>query len=145
MPDGILPNEGIGQQLECILSRSVGGVAPWKLILWVNDIDPDADTTFADLVEASWSGYTALTLPRSDWTTPMVINGCAVSTYTETPQVWYVTGGPTETNYGYALVDSITNVIRFIQRFEEEDLAPVEPGGRVTLLPRYTLTSCACP
>lgn len=145
MPDGLLPAEGIGQQLECILSRTVSGVPPWGCILWVNDITPTAATVLDDLVEATWSGYSPMTLPRSDWTTPVVTYGCAVSTWGTTPIVWYVTGGPSETVYGYALVDTTAGVIRYVQRFEEADIEPVEVGGRVSLLPRYTLTSCACP
>lgn len=145
MPDGILPSEGIAQQLECILSRTVSGIPPWVLMLWVNDLVPTTETVLDDLEEASWSGYSALTLSRADWTTPTVDHGCAVSTWGTTPVVWYVTGGPTETNYGYALIDPTALVIRFVQRFEPGDIAPVEVGGRVTLLPRYTLCSCACP
>lgn len=145
MPDGILPKEGIAEQLECILSKPVSGVAPWTLILFVNDLVPTALTVYADLVEATWSGYTRYVLDRDQWTEPEVSYGCAVSTWGEEPVQWYVTGGPSETNYGYALIDATQDVIRFIQRFEPEDIAPVMAGGRVTLLPRYTLTSCACP
>jgi hypothetical protein len=145
MPDGILPSEGLGDQLEYILKRSVSGVGPWVLKLWVNDLVPTEATVLADLVFASWGGYSPVTLTRPEWTVPVVDEGCAVSTWGEDALVWYVTSGPTETNYGYALVDDSAGVIRFIQRFEEEDIAPVAVGGRVTLLPRYSLTSCACP
>jgi len=145
MPDGLLPNEGIGDQLEYVLKRSVAGVLPWQLIFFTNDIVPDADTVLADLVEATWSGYSRLTLDRSEWTTPEVNDGCAHSTWGTDPQVWYVTGDSDETNYGYAFIDYTSGVIRFIQRFDDDDIQPVTPGGKVTLLPTYTMTSAACP
>lgn len=145
MPDGILPTEGIGQQLECILKRSVAGIGPWTLMLFVNDVMPDVDTVLDDLVEATFGGYFPVTLTRPDWTTPFLdSDGCASSTWGTVATTWYVTGPPTETPYGYALVDTSVGVIRFIQRFEDTDIAPVEVGGRVSLLPRYTLTSAPC-
>ncbi len=144
MPDGVLPDEGIGLQLECILSRSVAGISPWQLLFWVNDLVPDADTVYADLIEATWGGYSRVTLTRSSWQTPTVGGGCAHSQYGTEALVWYVTGGPTETNYGYAMIDPTTNKIQFIQRFDDADISPVSIGARVVLLPEYTLTSAAC-
>jgi len=144
MPAGLLPNEGIGQQLECILSRSVAGVMPWQLILWVNDLVPDADTVLADLVEASFAGYFPVSMDRALWTTPAVAGGCAHSTWQAVPTVWFVTGGPVETIYGYAYVDATSGVVRFVQRLDSADIAPVEIGGKVSILPAYTLTSAEC-
>jgi len=140
MPAGFIPNEGLGVTLQELLGAVAPSVLPWELLFWVNNIVPDADTVLADLTEATWSGYMRLTLSRDLWTVPTVADGCAHSTFTEDATVWYVTGGPTETNYGYAYVDTGAGVIRFIQRFDDADLEPVVIGGRVTLLPEYTLT-----
>lgn len=145
MPEGLIPDEGLAVPLSRILDPAGANHSTWRLIFWVNDIVPDKDTVKADLVEASWLGYSIVTLIPSTWTYPTVNDGCATSTYGTTALTWYVTGGPLETNYGYALIDPGANVIRFIQRFEAEDIAPVVPGSRVVLLPTYTLTSAACP
>lgn len=145
MPEGFLPDEGIGDQLEYILNRSIAGVLSWQLLFWVNDFVPTHAVTLADLVEASFSGYSRLTLDRSEWTTPTVHSGCAHSTWGTDAQVWYVTGGPVETIYGYAYLDVTTGKIRFIQRYDDADIEPISIGGKVTLLPAYTLTSAACP
>jgi hypothetical protein len=144
MPAGLLPSEGIGDQLEYILKRSISGVLPWTLIFWTNDIEVDCDTVLDDLVEATFGGYTRLTLDRNEWITPVVDGCCATSTWKTVAQVWNVTSGPTETIYGYAYVDFTAGVIRFIQRFDEEDIAPIVVGGKVTILPKYTLTSAEC-
>ncbi len=145
MPDGLLPDEGIGDQLEYILKRSISGVLPWQLIFWTNDVQVDSDTVLSDLTEATFDGYSRLTLDRSEWTTPTVHAGCAHSTWGTVPQVWYVTGGPVETIYGYAYVDVGAGVLRFVQRFDGDDIEPITVGGKVLLLPTYTLTSAACP
>jgi hypothetical protein len=145
VPDGLLPDEGIGAQCEYILKRSIAGVLPWQLIYFVNDIVPTSATVLDDLEEASWGGYTRLTLDRDQWQTPTVHSGCAHSTWGTDAQVWFVTGGPTQTNYGYAYIDFTAGVIRFIQRFDDADIEAVTVGGKVSILPAYTLTSAACP
>ena len=145
MAEGIIPDEGLAGTL--LRTLNPAGVSPgsWRLILWVNDLTPDKDTVVADLVPATWLGYSFVTLDQTKWTAPDVSDGCATSYYDTAPLVWWVTGGPTETNYGYALIDTGPNVIRFVQRFDDSDLAPVVPGSRVVLLPTYTITSAACP
>jgi hypothetical protein len=144
MPDGILPNEGIALQLSCIVRAIIFGVNEWELMLWVNDIEPDADTVLADLQEPSWSGYIRKALPRPTWTFPTVSDGCATSEYGTTPQQWTVGSTTSEMIHGYAMVDPTAGVLRFVQRLEPEEIIPLVMGQVVKLLPRYTLTSAAC-
>lgn len=144
MPAGLLPNEGIADQLEYLLKRSISGVLPWTLVLWINDIVPDADTVYDDLEDATFVGYSAVTMDRDQWTTPTVEDGCAHSTWKDVATVWFVNGGPTQTIYGYAYVDESEEVIRFIQRLDDADIQPVTVGGKVSILPAYTLTSAEC-
>jgi len=145
MPDQLLPNEGIAQQLASILSAPIPGLLPWTLILWVNDITPDADTVLGDLVEATFPGYARATLSRADWTVPVVHSGCAHSTWGTDPILWFVTGPTSDVVYGYAMVDLILGVLRTVQRFDNADIQPLAPGQRIALLPEYTLTSAPCP
>ena len=49
-----------------------------------------------------------------------------------------------QTVYGFALADPGTGQLRFIQRFDDDDIVPLESGGRISLLPTLTLTSAAC-
>jgi|ERR1700761_331989 len=145
MPGGILPDEGIADQLSYILSSTISGVLPWQLILFTNDLTPDSDTVLADLEEAEWPGYMRKTLTRSDWTTPEVNAGCASSTYGTYPIVWYVGEITTPvTNYGAAFIDQTVGVIRWVQRFDDEDLFEITTGGQYSYLPTYTLTSAQC-
>jgi hypothetical protein len=144
MPAGLLPDEGIADQLYYILSAPIAGVLNWQLILWTNDYTPSFDTTFADLTEATWGGYSRMILDRSTWTPPDVNMGCATSTYGTDPISYTVTDGPEETNYGVAYLDPGSGVLRFVQRFDDADISPIEIGGQFSILPQYTLTSAAC-
>ena len=134
----VLPNEGLADQLAYIIKSTISGVADWELMLWINDIEPDQDTVYADLTEATFDGYGRVTLVRSDWTSPTIIADQAVSTYTTTPQVWIVGSGP-QTVYGYAVVTPSSPVIRIIERFEPPPT--VDVGGIVAVLPKYRFTT----
>ena len=145
MPDGILPNEGIGDQLKYLLQSPISGVLPWKFVFFVNNIGPDFTTVYADLVLSSFGGFTPFDLSRADWTDPVVTGNCALSTWGTDVLSWTFTSGPLETIYGYAYLDYAAHKIRFIQRFDVADIQTVVIGEKIRLLPRYTLTSCSCP
>jgi hypothetical protein len=144
MPAGIIPNEGLDPTIQELLGVVAVNPVPWQLMFFQNDITPDADTVFADLVEADFDGYNQLTLTRDQWVTEPADAGCIHATWGTVAQVWYVLGGPPQTLYGYAYYDATSDIIRFIQRFDPDDIAPLEIGGKVTLLPEYTLTSAEC-
>lgn len=144
MPSGILPDEGIADQLTAIVGVPSGSSTNWNLFLFVNDITPSFDTVLADLEEATWDGYMSVLLDRSTWKPPTVFEGCATSVYGDDPIEFDVGDDADQTNYGCAYVDHAAGVIRFVQRFDPADIAPVTPGGRFSILPQYTLTSAAC-
>jgi hypothetical protein len=144
MPSGLCPDEGLAVPLAFWLQASVSGVIAWQCMLWVNDFTPDADTVLADLIEATWGGYSRFNLNRSTWTNPVVTAGCAVTTWGTSPKVWSVTGGPVQTIYGWAIVDTVAGELRWVQRLDDADIAPVEVGGQFSLLPRITGTNAPC-
>jgi len=127
-----------------MIQSPISGVLPLELMFFVNDVTPTADTTLADLTEATFGGYSRLTLDRASWLIGSPADGCVHATWGSYAQVWYCTSGPVETIYGYAYVDASLGVIRLIQRFDVADIAPLEVGGRVLLLPEWTLTSAEC-
>jgi len=144
MPEGLIPNEGVGPTLLELLGAVAPGVLPWQMILWKNDYVPTVATTLANLVPCDFEGYAPAMLERDQWTTPTVNAGCAHSTWGTEPIVWDVQGGPLQTPYGYAYVDLGAGVLRFVQRFDDEDLEEIIIPGRVKVLPEYTLRSAAC-
>jgi len=144
MPAGLIPNEGLAVTLRELLGAVAPGVLPWQMMFWKNNIVPTVNTVLANLTESDWGNYSRLTLSRDGWTVPTVVAGCAHSTWGTEPTVWTVTGGPAQTPYGYAYVDVELGVIRFVQRFDDEDIEPIIVPGVVKVLPEYTLTSHEC-
>lgn len=141
----VAPNEGLADQLDYILSAPISGVLPWVLILWLNsDLYPSQKTVLADLTEASFTGYSRVTIDRAGWTDAEVQGDQAVSTYGTSPTTWIASGAP-QTIYGYAIITQTSSVIRYIQRFPVPLVAA--PGLPVGVLPRVTLGTqggCGC-
>lgn len=144
MPAGLLPNDGLTDHLNNLLKGTEGDALPWELLLWTNDITPDANTQIGDLVEATFGGYDRVTMDVSEWTEPTVEDGCAHSTWGTVATVWFVTAGPAQTIRGCAYLNPTSNTLAFIQRFDPGDIAPIVVGGKVSLLPQFTLNSSEC-
>lgn len=143
MPAQVLPDEGLIQQAQDLLAIPRLAL-PRTLILFKNDITPDAGTVLADLVQPSWAGYHSVLLDPTLFTGFTVRNGCCHCTWGSAPYVWYVTGGPVSTVYGWAAIDTLAGVIRRVQRFDDLDIGPVVVGGQFLLLPEFTLNSSEC-
>lgn len=137
--DLVAPNEGLPDQLAYIVKAPISGVLPWVLLLWLNaDLYPTDDTVYADLTEASFTGYSRVTVDRSLWTDPVLQADAAVTTWGTSPTQWTATGTP-QTLYGWAMVTQISPVIRYIQRFPIPIIAA--DGVPVGVLPRVTLST----
>jgi len=144
MPNGIIPDESLDIPLVYWLKQPISGVGDWKLILWVNDYVPVAGTTMANLTEATWGGYSRITMTRSLWQSPVISAGCGTIQWGTSPWVYFVTGGPIQTNYGWAMLDEASGKVRWVQRFDPDDLDPIEIGGKFVFWPTITGTSAAC-
>lgn len=144
MPDGIIPDEGLPAMIPPWFASTAPIVLPWKAFLLANDLTPGYDTTWADVIEPSWGGYHRLTLYPEMWSVPAVLTGCLSIQWATMPYSWTSTGPPTEQVYGWGILDDLVGVVRFIQRFDFEDILTVEPGGKYSLWPTFTVTSAAC-
>lgn len=138
----VAPNEGLPALLDYILRDDVDGVADWELILFVNDITPDQDTEYADLTEATFTGYSSVTVTRGDWTAAVIDSDVAVSTWGAAATTWTNTGSE-QTVYGYAMVTATSPVIRLIERFASPVV--LATNGILGLLPRVTLGTAPAP
>jgi len=134
----VAPNEGLNDQLAYILKSTISGVTDWELMLFINNATLTQATVFADLSEATFGGYSRVTLTRASWTSPTIIADKAVSTYTTTPTTWTVSSG-SETVYGYAIITATSSVIRYVEKFASP--VAVVAGGILGVLPRVTLTT----
>lgn len=144
MADTIIPNEGLILQHQDSLQIGISGRLPWRLMLWKNDYLPVPGTVLASLTECDFAGYGRFTVDPTLWTGFDAVNGCSHATWKSVPTMWLVNGGPTQTVYGWAMVDEGMGIIKRVQRFDPADIAPLVIGVPFLLLPRVTFTSAAC-
>lgn len=134
----VLPNEGLPDLLAYWIGKSVNTFFDWNLVLFKNALTPVQATVYADLVLATFTGYSAVPVTKADWTSPVIDTDKAVSTWKTTPTLWTCTAG-SETIYGYALVTPSGPKIMAVERFASP--VPVAPGGIIGVLPRLTFTT----
>lgn len=129
----IAPNQAEVRCLERELGTSL------DLILFVNDVTPDEDTTAAGLTEPSGGGYTAKTIAA--WPTGWTITAGDPTTAVAAIQIWDLVSATIPTVYGWALVERGTpdRIVR-IERFASPRSVASLPGGRIAIQPRVTVT-----
>jgi len=113
----LLPNEGLPILLSLLLKDAAMPASPWVLMLWSNDIEPDVDTMLADLTEANFTGYFPVVVARGDWATPVAATGQANTRWGAGPYSWACSGGAQDI-YGYAVFDSSTFKLLWVERFD---------------------------
>lgn len=88
------------------------------LRLFTNDFTPSSSSTSTSFTECTMTGYSAVTLSRSSWGTPAIVNGAAVSTYGGSIS-FSCTGGSGATCYGwYVLGGTHTTTCMMASRFD---------------------------
>lgn len=138
----VVPNTANILMLQYIMNMvgQDGGSAPSGgqrvLRLFTNNLTPGKATVMANITEATNpTGYTALTLTGSNWTTTSSggVNSAAYSEQTFT----FTTG---VTVYGYYVTTSeVTPKLLWIERFSTSPYTLPGGGGEIAILPRFTL------
>lgn len=136
-----MPNEGKPDLMNYVLQKASNAYFDWLCLLWTNpSYVPSNASVYSDLVEATFGGYTRITLTHSLWTSPVIVSDEAVSTWGTTPYTWTVTSSP-QTIYGYAIIRPTSPVIYAIQALA--DPIPLVTGGIIGILPRLKFKTAA--
>lgn len=133
----VLPKEGLGVLCGRLLNPAAADPVPWLLLLFSNDVTPDEDTVYADLIESTAAGYSRVTIGPEDWTAPVIVGLDAVSTFGTDPIQWDITGGPWNV-YGWAIVTATSPVILMVER-KGSPLVGIMGPNPLLLLPRFQL------
>jgi hypothetical protein len=137
----VLPAEGVSDLLELLIGKTTWGGIPWYMILYSEPIDPTQATVWADVEECTFSGYSRRSVSVASWTAPTVSAGVATTTWHTIPQS-FTNGGSQTTVAGYALIRAIAPVVYFI--YEPTEVATLESGDVLQVLPRLTLATDTC-
>ena len=104
------------------------------LHLYSNNATVDDDTVIADLTEVGTStGYAAITLTSSSWTTTQS-SGVTTAVYSQ--QTFNF--GTTATAYGYYVTDTSGNLL-FLEKFTGAPFNIPSDGGSISITTKLTL------
>ena len=137
----VLSEAGQEQFIQWLLNTTISGVLDYQLMLFSNEIDPDCQVEFADLVESTFPGYARFTLNRGSWQPPTTVDCCTVSLYGSVPLSWTNTGSSALVA-GYAILLPPGDTLIAVQALSLPLTLP--PFGTLTLRPQFTLRAGAC-
>ena len=103
------------------------------LKLYKNNITPASTDTAATYTEATFTGYAALNLTGSTWTTNTA-SSPAVNTYTA--QTFTSTAGSqNESEYGYFVIQQGSGLLLYAERFSNGPYVIQNNGDSITITP----------
>jgi len=106
-----------------------------KLRLFANNLTPAETDTHASFTQVTGGGYAEITLHPANWViTPGSPSYALYNVYAE----WLFTGitGGTGNVYGYYVIDNVTNLLRYSERFPVVPFIPVL-NARIRFIPRF--------
>lgn len=129
----LVPNNGEGD----ILSYAVNKSSPENLILrlFQSNTTPAETDTAATYTEATFTGYSAITLTGANWT----ITEGAPSQAAYAQQTYTSTAGSQSQNvYGYYATRATSGRIAFAERFTDGPYQIVNNGDQIRITPQLT-------
>lgn len=112
----VMPNEGKQEVLD-ELFRLTSTRPTWKLDIFVNNVTVADASTLADFTIATWTGYAQVAIARGDWSSATVVSNVGQIDKTTAPS-FTMTGGSSQTAYGWILRNAATDKIWFGQNFD---------------------------
>lgn len=129
----LAPNAGTDLMLQMVVNKT----APQNpvLKLFKNNYTPVAGSTEANFTEATFTGYAAVTLTGSSWTTtPGAPSSASYAQQTFTSSA----GSQNESIYGYYIVQTTSGKILWAERFTDGPYVIVNNGDTVKVTPTIT-------
>jgi hypothetical protein len=128
----LIPNVGENRALNLILNKATP--ENWTFRLFQNNITPAETDTSATYTEATWTGYSFVSLAAASWT----VSGTTQAAYPE--QTFTSTAGSqNQTNYGYYYLSPTSTVLMGVERFSDAPYTIVNNGDQIKITPILTL------
>lgn len=128
---GLAPNVGAQLILEVALNKTAQANATLKL--FQNDYTPVETSTNAAFTEATFTGYSAITLTGASWSVTNAdpaVASYAQQTFTSSA------GSQSQPIYGYYIV--VGTVVVFAERFSDGPYTIVNNGDQIKVTPQIT-------
>lgn len=113
----VIPNEGKILALDRWLDPDSSTGEDWVIRLYSNNYTPIPASTLASFTEATFTGYSAVTLDPADFATATITSDVAYSTNSVTP-TYTCTGGGGQTIYGWYAEGATSGKVLAAQKFD---------------------------
>jgi len=123
----VAPNQGEQIALEALVGKTAG--QNLKLILFKNDYTPVEGTTEANLTEADFTGYAAITLTAASWSYVAGDPG----TLSYAAQTFVSTAAQSQNVYGYGLVQVTSGKLVWAERFTDGPYLILHDGDDIAV------------
>jgi hypothetical protein len=134
----VVPNLGELELLDKMLSDALSVDENYILKLYTNNYTPDQNSGANSFVEATFTGYAAKTLTRTNWNTAVIVSNKAESSYGTAPQSWTCTGTG-QTIFGYWIIGATSGTALWAELFSVSRV--LANGDVLNLTPKFTLNS----
>ena len=112
----VVPQEGEMQLLDKMIRAALAVDENYILKIFQNNYTPDTNATATSFTEASFTGYAAMTLTRSNWNASTIVSNAAQTSYGSNPQV-STCGATGNTIYGYWVQGATSGKVLWAERF----------------------------
>lgn len=132
-------NIGELELLDKMLKDALSSDENYILKLFTNNVTPDANFAVGSFVQATFTGYAAKTLTRTNWNAAITASGKAESSYGSAPQSW-TCGTVGQTIYGYWIDNGQGSpTLLWAEKFSVARV--LADGDVLNLTPKFTLNS----
>ena len=130
----LVQDNGEGDALQYFVNKA----APQNLVLklYKNNVTPAETDTAASYTEATWTGYSAITLTGASWGAP---SEGAPSSIAYAQQTFTSSANQTlENSYGYFMVRASSGRIALAERFSDGPYGIANNGDTIKITPQIT-------
>ena len=130
----LVPNAGEVIALEAFVNKTAP--ANQSLRLYQSNTTPSETDTAASYTEATWTGYSAITLTGSSWG---AASAGAPSSIAYAQQTFTSTAGSqSQNNYGYYVTQAGSGTLMWAERFSDGPYQIVNNGDTIKVTPTIT-------
>lgn len=139
MADTVYVNDdGIKANLDSITGKSVTSIGAGKLRLFKNNVIVSNATVIANLTEADFAGYAAVTLTAATWAAAAAAAHVASSQYGASVTFSRSTTGATQNIYGWYLTDAGGTKLYACANFTGAPIPITNSGDNIAVTPTLT-------
>ena len=134
----LVPNQAEERMIQMIVNATTNQNLNQVLRLYKNNLTPASTDVLADYTEATFTGYSSVTLTSGSWT---ITPGAPTSAAQTSATTFACTATTSELIYGYYLAQASATVMQWAERFSDGPYTIANNGDKIILTVQLTLST----